>query len=314
MKFIDLFAGIGGFRLALESIGMKCIFSSEIDESAKETYFANFGEYPSGDITKISANKIPEHDILCAGFPCQAFSIAGHRKGFQDTRGTLFFDIERIIKQKKPECIFLENVKGLVSHDKGRTFKIIYKKLKKQGYNIFYKVINSRDYGVPQNRERIYIVGFRNNEIEFNFDLMQKKKTSLSKILDSTNRHNKSELSKIALKHVNDHLKKIKRVKKINELYPKIINEIRPSRVSFRNDDISPCLTAKMGTGGNNIPYIVNYNRFMTIRECLSIQGFSKNFKIRGSKQNKYKQIGNSVSVPLIKSIGKIIKSNFERL
>ena len=307
MKFIDLFSGIGGFRLALERLGMQCVFSSEIDKSARETYFANFAEYPSGDITRIAVKEIPKHDILCAGFPCQAFSIGGYRKGFEDTRGTLFFDIERIIKVKKPRCIFLENVKGLVNHDRGRTLKIINEKLKKQGYNLFYKVLNSSEYGVPQNRERIYIIGFRNKRIKFDFDLLQKKKTSLSTILDNNRILNKSELSDIAMKHVKNHLKKIKRVKKINYKYPRVISEIRPSRVSFRNDDISPCLTAKMGTGGNNVPYIVNFNRFMTIRECLRVQGFPRDFKMRGSKQNRYKQIGNSVSVPLIKSISKEI-------
>ncbi|SVD32703.1 uncharacterized protein METZ01_LOCUS385557, partial [marine metagenome] len=148
---------------------MKCVFSSEIDKSARETYFANFAEHPSGDITRIAANEIPKHDILCAGFPCQAFSIGGYRKGFEDTRGTLFFDIERIIKVKKPRCIFLENVKGLVNHDRGRTLKIINEKLKKQGYNLFHKVLNSSEYGVPQNRERIYIIGFRNKKITFDF-------------------------------------------------------------------------------------------------------------------------------------------------
>jgi len=307
VKFIDLFSGIGGFRLALESLGAKCVFSSEIDQSARETYFANFAEHPSGDITRIAANEIPKHDILCAGFPCQAFSIGGYRKGFEDTRGTLFFDIERIIKVKKPRCIFLENVKGLVNHDRGRTLKIINDKLEKQGYNLFHKVLNSSEYGVPQNRERIYIIGFRNKKIKFDFDLLQKKKTSLSAILDKNRILNKSELSEIALRHVKNHLKKIKRVKKINYKYPRVISEIRPSRVSFRNDDISPCLTAKMGTGGNNVPYIVNFNRFMTIRECLRVQGFPRDFKMRGSKQNRYKQIGNSVSVPLIKSISKEI-------
>ena len=307
MKFIDLFSGIGGFRLALERLGMQCVFSSEIDKSARETYFANFAEYPSGDITRIAVKEIPKHDILCAGFPCQAFSIGGYRKGFEDTRGTLFFDIERIIKVKKPRCIFLENVKGLVNHDRGRTLKIINEKLKKQGYNLFYKVLNSSEYGVPQNRERIYIIGFRNKRIKFDFDLLQKKKTSLSTILDNNRILNKSELSDIAMKHVKNHLKKIKRVKKINYKYPRVISEIRPSRVSFRNDDISPCLTAKMGTGGNNVPYIINFNRFMTVKECLRVQGFPANFKMRGSKQNRYKQIGNSVSAPLIKSILKEI-------
>ncbi len=309
MNFIDLFAGIGGFRLSLESLGAKCVFSSEIDISARETYFKNFGEYPEGDITKISSKSIPSHDILCAGFPCQPFSIGGYRKGFSDTRGTLFFDIERIIKAKKPKVIFLENVRGLTNHDKGRTFKIIKNKLNLLGYNIFYKVLNSKDYGVPQNRERIYIIGFRNKKKKFDFDLIKKSKSSLLSLLDQSNKLNQSELSDIALKHVTKHLKKIKKTKKINYQYPQVITEIRPTRCSFRNDNISPCLTAKMGTGGNNVPYLIDYNRFMSVNECLRIQGYPKNFKIYGSKQNKYKQIGNSVSIPLIKKISKLILS-----
>ncbi len=177
------------------------------------------------------------------------------------------------------------------------------------GYNIFYKVLNSKDYGVPQNRERIYIIGFRNKKKKFDFDLIKKSKSSLLSLLDQSYKLNNSELSDIALKHVNKHLRKIIKTKKINYKYPQVITEIRPTRCSFRNDNISPCLTAKMGTGGNNVPYLIDYNRFMSVNECLRIQGYPKNFKIYGSKQNKYKQIGNSVSIPLIKKISKLILS-----
>jgi len=160
-KFIDLFAGIGGFRIALERENANCVFSSEWDKDAQRTYQENFGEIPKGDITKINEKEIPEHDILCGGFPCQAFSISGKQRGFKDTRGTLFFDIARIVKHHKPKVVFLENVKNLTKHYHGNTLKIILKTLEDLGYNIFYQVLVASHYGVPQQRERIYIVGFR---------------------------------------------------------------------------------------------------------------------------------------------------------
>ena len=182
MKFIDLFCGIGGFRIGFESVKGECVFSSDIDKFACETYNNNFGDYPLSDITLIDEKKIPDFDILCAGFPCQPFSIGGLRKGFQDTRGTLFFDIERIVRVKKPKAFILENVKGLVNHDKGKTLKVILNKLANRingienleklddclNYDVHYKVINSKDFGVPQNRERIYIIGFKQNR-DFKF-------------------------------------------------------------------------------------------------------------------------------------------------
>ena len=174
MNFIDLFCGIGGFRIAFERAGGKCVFSSDIDKYACETYQSNFNDYPLSDITKIHENNIPDFDVLCAGFPCQPFSIGGLRKGFHDTRGTLFFDVERIIRHNKPKAFILENVKGLVNHDGGKTLKTILNKIGEKingetntekfedclNYFVHYKVINSKDFGVPQNRERIYIIGF----------------------------------------------------------------------------------------------------------------------------------------------------------
>ena len=182
--FIDLFSGIGGFRLAFESVGGKCVFSSDIDKWANETYFMNFGEYPHGDISEIDENQIPDHDILCAGFPCQPFSIGGYRKGFCDTRGTLFFEIERILKAKKPKMFLLENVKGLTNHDKGRTFKVIKESLWNLGYSLFYQVLNSKDYGVPQNRERIFIVGFRDEVKSFKFPIPIENKANINELLE----------------------------------------------------------------------------------------------------------------------------------
>ena len=161
LTFIDLFAGMGGFRIAFESNNAKCVFSSEIDKWACKTYFDNFNEFPYGDITKISANDIPNFDILCAGFPCQPFSIGGHRLGFEDTRGTLFFDVARILNEKKPKAFLLENVKGITNHDNGKTLKVIENSLLELGYTIKHKVLNAKDYGIPQNRERWYCIGFR---------------------------------------------------------------------------------------------------------------------------------------------------------
>lgn len=172
-RFIDLFAGIGGFRLALQSLGGVCVFSSEWDKNAQKTYEANFGEIPFGDITleETKANIPQAFDVLCAGFPCQAFSIAGKQKGFEDTRGTLFFDIAQIIEKHRPKAVFLENVKNLVSHDKGRTFQIILNVLKNDlGYSVFHKILNTMEYAnIPQNRERIFIVAFREDIKDFAF-------------------------------------------------------------------------------------------------------------------------------------------------
>jgi len=169
LTFIDLFAGIGGIRLGFESAGGRCVFSSEFDADACKTYQANFGEYPSGDITKIDAKDIPDFDILLGGFPCQAFSIIGKKEGFNnETCGTLFFDIERILKEKRPKAFMLENVKNLTAHDNGNTFKVIIKHLKALGYNVYSKVLNALDFGVPQKRERIIIVGFLDN-VKFDF-------------------------------------------------------------------------------------------------------------------------------------------------
>ena len=160
-KFIDLFAGIGGFRIALEELRGKCIFSSEWDKKAQETYRVNFKELPVGDITKILENKIPKHDVLCAGFPCQAFSVSGKQRGFEDTRGTLFFDIARIANYHKPSVLFLENVKNFVNLDGGKTIKIVYDTLTKIGYDVYHEVLNASEYGIPQSRKRVYIVAFR---------------------------------------------------------------------------------------------------------------------------------------------------------
>lgn len=182
MKYIDLFAGIGGFAQAAKAYNMQCVFASEIDKYARITYEANHGHVPAGDITKIHAADIPDHDLLMAGFPCQAFSVAGKRLGFEDTRGTLFFEIARILKHKQPAMFLLENVKGLKSHDQGRTMQTILDTLESLGYQVHWKILNAKDYGVPQNRERIFFVGFKQPR-EFVWPEKQEKVT-LSQVLE----------------------------------------------------------------------------------------------------------------------------------
>lgn len=319
MKFIDLFCGIGGFRLAFESVGGECVFSSDIDKYACETYFANFGDYPAGDITQIEAKEIPDFDLLCAGFPCQPFSIGGLRKGFQDTRGTLFFHIERIIREKKPKAFILENVKGLVNHDKGKTLDIILNKLAHKingelnnnkfddclNYYIFYKVLNSKEFGVPQNRERIYIIGF-SDDVNFYFPNKTYKNIFLSDIIDGD--IEKNTISETLKFNVDYHLSLHPKYNQVKNLQYLLAYEVRKSRATFRFDNLSPTLTAKMGTGGNNVPVLVNYGRKLTTDECLQIQGFPVNYNIKFNNSQSYKQIGNSVSVPVIKYLANAMK------
>ena len=317
MKFIDLFCGIGGFRIAFESVGGECVFSSDIDKYACETYRANFNEYPLNDITKINEKELPDFDILCAGFPCQPFSIGGLRKGFHDTRGTLFYDIERILREKKPKAFILENVKGLANHDKGKTLEVIINKLSKRvnyqqnesksndclNYDVHYRVINSKQFGVPQNRERIYIIGFEKNT-NFQFPKINKEK-KITDIIDSS--LEKNTISEILEKNIKTHLEQHKKYSEIKDLEYLLAYEVRKSRCAFRFDNLSPTLTAKMGTGGNNVPVLIYHKRKLSTNECLRIQGYPKNFKIKPNYSQSYKQIGNSVSVPVIKALAKEI-------
>lgn len=305
IKFIDLFCGMGGFRIAFEKLGCECVFSSEIDPYAIKTYELNYGETPSGDITKINAVNIPNHNVICAGFPCQAFSIAGKRKGFEDTRGTLFFDVARIMKEKKPEFAFLENVKGLTNHDGGKTLEIILETIKEIGYDYKYKVLNASDYGVPQSRERWYCVCIRKDSEykidDFEFPEPIKLDKRIKDVV-SLSRNDEYEVSDICKKNIEKHLI----LKSLDVTESLLAYEIRPSRCQFRNNGISPTLTAKMGTGGNNVPVLVKYMRALTERECLNIMGYPEDFRYYKGAQ-MYKQIGNSVCVPVISLIAKQI-------
>ena len=309
-NFIDIFSGIGGFRIALESLGGECVYSSEIDEHAIRTYKKNFNDIPDGDITKVDEKNIPDHDVLCAGFPCQPFSIGGYRKGFEDTRGTLFFDVARIVKEKKPKIVFLENVSGIKSHDNGNTLKVIKRTLKDLGYKSHDNVMNAMHYGVPQNRNRWYCVAIRDDidSNDFKFPDRTELEYTVKDILES-NIDESYKITKIANENINRHIQKFYESGRQKEGETLIANEVRKSRCGFRADGISPCLTAKMGTGGNNVPIVVSEGRKLTERECLALMGYPSWFAIEENTMQSYKQIGNSVVVPIIKKIAnKFIK------
>lgn len=292
-KFIDLFAGIGGFRIAMQNLGGKCVFTSEWDKEAQKTYRANFGEVPFGDITKSSVKSyIPkEFDLLCAGFPCQAFSIAGKRGGFDDTRGTLFFDVAEIIKKHKPKAIFLENVKGLTTHDKGKTLQIIKNTLNDLGYTIFTEIINAADFNVPQNRERIFIVGFNNEKMphisEFNFPKPLNKTVYINQFIEK----NVSGYS------ISKHLQKSYIFKKADGR-PQIIdiNTTTPVKTLVSTYHKIQRLTGTFVRDGETDL------RLLTINECKKIMGFPSNFIVPVSRTQAYKQFGNSVAVPAIQA------------
>lgn len=315
-KFIDLFAGIGGIRLAFQNLGGKCVFTSEWDTYSKKTYEANFGEVPFGDITKISEKEIPDHDILLGGFPCQPFSIAGVSKknalgrahGFLDeTQGTLFFDVARIIKYKKPKAFLLENVKNLVSHDKGKTFTIIKETLKELGYSIYFKVLDGQ-YFVPQHRERIIIVGFSDDFFKgketFEFPKMEDKKFAIRDILED-NVDPKYTLSDKLWNYLQEYAKK---------------HKAKGNGFGFGLTDldgVSRTISARYYKDGAEIliPQDGMNPRRLTPRECARLQGFPDSFLIPVSDNQAYKQFGNSVVTPLIQAVGKnlikeILKTN----
>lgn len=315
LKFVDLFCGIGGFRIALEQCDCECVFSCDIDKYVKETYYNNFGDYPKDDITKIDSKDIPDHDILCAGFPCQPFSLAGKRLGFDDSRGTLFFEVARILNDKKPQAFILENVSGITNHDNKNTIKVIEKTLDDIGYTFKGKLMNASQYGVPQNRYRWYCIGFR-KDLNITFEKEDPKsyhfpqKKELDYTLDdilTMDYYPEYQITDTAKKNMNYHYQKYILINKDKINHVLIANEIRPSKCQFRCDGISPCLTAKMGTGGNNVPVIVALNRKFTERECLKIMGFPDDYVIKSNNMQSYKQIGNSVVVPIIYILAKEI-------
>lgn len=302
-NFIDLFAGIGGFHLALSSLGGEAVFASEWDKDCAEVYEKNFGLRPEGDITKISEKDVPNHDVLCAGFPCQAFSISGKRMGFEDSRGTLFFDVARIAKEKRPKVIFLENVKNLERHDGGKTLAVIKKTLDEIGYDAYHKVLDAARFGVPQSRKRIYFVCFRKDLGVKGFDFPKEEKTERH-VLDILLPD--SETEKYAVNR--------------NDVFiDKTIKEEfsgRPLRIGTVNKGgqgeriYSPYGTAITlsayggGAGAKTGLYRINGKiRKLAPRECARLDGFPESFKIAARDGAAWKQFGNSVVVEVLKRI-----------
>lgn len=309
-KFIDLFAGIGGFHLALDSMGAKCVFASEWDKFAIETYEKNFNLRPFGDITKINEKDIPKHDILCGGFPCQAFSISGKQKGFEDTRGTLFFDIARIVNFHKPKVLFLENVKNLAKHDEGKTLNTIIKTLEELEYSVYTKVLNSSNFGLPQNRERVYFVAFHKtlNSESFNFPAPTNFPICLENILE-----NEPNDAKVIER--ND-IEIYKNYSVSNSLFSEIELLNKPIQIGKVNKGgqgeriyhtLGHAITLSAyggGVGSKTGLYLVNGKiRKLSPRECARVQGFPDNYILNSSNIQTYKQFGNSVSVNVLQYI-----------
>jgi len=293
-KFIDLFAGIGGTRLAFENAGGHCVFSSEWDPFAQQTYFANFDEIPHGDITKISPKEIPDFNILVAGFPCQPFSSIGKRQGFKHaTQGTLFYDVLRIIEAKNNEAFLLENVPGLTTHDKGNTFKTILGALDDIGYNVHYKILDASKFGVPQQRKRIYIVGFRKDisDKDFVFPTGTKTSVDIGKYIER-NAHEKYSISK--------HLQQ-SYIYKHDDGRPKIVNSTSKGPVKTLVSSYHK-IQRLTGTFVSDGPTGL---RLFSENECKAIMGFPEDFIIPVSRTQMYRQMGNSVAVPAVKAVAK---------
>ncbi len=320
-RFIDLFAGIGGFRMGFEKNGFKCVFSSEKNKHCQTVYESNFEEKPFGDITQIAPQDIPDFEVLLGGFPCQPFSISGKKLGFNDTRGTLFFNICQIIQEKKPKVIVLENVKHLLYHDKKQTLAVILNSLKELGYNVSHKVLNAKDFGLPQNRERIFIIGCKKSFFDFN-ELKHQSTPKLREFLDIegpfqyldkseytlienpkrqptglifTGYRNKNQWKK-GVRPNTSHLSRVHR---------------QPNRI-YSVDGVHPTIPSQE-TSGRFFIYLPSEKRVrkLTIKECYRIMGFPPNFKKHSTTGEQYKQIGNSVAVSVIDSIAQqIIQQN----
>ena len=339
--FIDLFAGIGGIRLPFQELGGKCVFSSEIDKHAQKTYFSNYGEYPSGDITQISASDIPDHDVLLAGFPCQAFSQAGLKKGFYDTRGTMFFEIQRILVEKRPKMFLLENVKRLKTDKKGQTFQIIYDILtgkykgglsldsdipmteqarealsQKLNYWVDFKVLRATDFGVPQNRERIFIVGFNKDYFDkvrdfkdiFSFPKPTNEISCVGDVLEEID-INDTQFTLSDNLWKGHQKRKLQHINKGNGFGYSLFDASSPytNTISARYyKDGSEALIDQSHLGKNP--------RMLTPRECARLQGFPENYLVDTvSKAQAYKQFGNSVCVKVVKAVAEQMLIAFEK-
>jgi len=324
--FIDLFAGIGGFRLAAQNNQGKCVFSSEWDKFAQQSYEYNFGEVPFGDITKIDSNLIPNHDVLFAGFPCQPFSYSGRNEGFKDkARGTLFFDILRILENKKPKMFLLENVKGLKSHNKGKTLKTIVDSLENLGYKLHWKILKSTDFGLPQKRERWYCVGSLEN-IDFQFPTKTKTNSTLREIIDAEEESDALRLTDFEMKRIEYHFKNVsknnQRVEHDSSKYEPHTKKGKHGVFSFQKNDGS--LRFHVGDRAktqiqeafyctldsyaptiiaNRVPKLWDIGRKLSVLEAQRLQGFPDKFQFPVSDNQAYKQLGNSISVPVVELI-----------
>lgn len=335
IRAIDLFCGIGGFRLAMEANNVDCVFSSDIDKFAQETYKANFNEIPIGDIKAVEAKDIPAFEMLTAGFPCQPFSYAGEKAGFKDeTRGTLFFDICRILEYHKPPMVFLENVKGLVSHNNGDTLATVLDSLKKLGYYPHYKVLSSLDYGLPQKRERWYCVAFR-EEVPFEFPQPIGGHPTLRDIVELDNNDPKLKLPDFELSRIDDHFAKAKpgdRIQHDNSKYAPNTKKGKYGIYSFQKSDGSlrfhvgdvaktqiqeafyACLDTYAPTIiANRTPKLWDLRRRLSVLESKRLQGFPDDFLMPVSDGQALKQLGNSVSVPIIKLIMKAMVETYNK-
>ena len=310
-RFIDLFAGIGGIRIAFERQGGKCVFTSEWDKFAQQTYAANFGDVPHGDITQIAVDEIPTHDVILGGFPCQPFSNAGLKKGFEDSRGTLFFDVARIIDHHHPSLVLLENVKGFARHDSGNTLRVVKRILDELGYNVFHQILNAKDFGLPQNRERIYIVGISRDklgDIGFDFPEPPRLKTCVGDILSPRVDPKYTISDALWAGHQR---RKAEHQRKGNGFGYSLFD---------RKSEYTSTISARYYKDGSEI-LIAQKNRNprkLTPREAARLQGFPEDFVIPVSDGQAYKQFGNSVAIPVVEAIAmnmiKIYKNPKARL
>ncbi|MBP3953566.1 DNA cytosine methyltransferase [Bacillus suaedae] len=309
LTFIDLFAGIGGFHTALQSFGAECVFSSEWDKHAQKTYFENYGMMPAGDITAIEAEDIPPHDILCAGFPCQPFSISGKRKGFEDTRGTLFFDVARLAKYHKPKLLFMENVRNFATHDNGNTLQTVKDALDEIGYDVWHQVLNASHYGLPQNRERIYIIAIRK---DFHVPTFTFPKPTFERVYLRDVTLPDEETDKYVINREDMTIDESKLPSEsLFEDFP-----LKPMRVGTINkggqgeriySDYGHAITLSAQGGGpgskTGCYYINGRVRKLAPKECARIQGFPESFKIPVTDAQAWKQFGNSVPIKVLKHI-----------
>lgn len=296
-RFIDLFAGIGGIRLPFDELGYQCVFSSEWDKAASATYEANFGEKPCGDITKIAAEDIPAHDLLLAGFPCQAFSIMGKMRGFDDLRGTMFFEVARILQYHRPQVVLLENVKQLTTHDKGRTFATILGTLDELGYHVKWKVLNALDFGLPQKRERVIVVGFLDVRQYDSFDFAFKRKPyCLGEVLEKDEEVDSSLFA-------SEKIVEKRRLRTVGKtiFYPSIWHENKSGNISVLDH------ACALRTGASYNYLLVNGVHRPSSRELLRLQGFPDSFKIVVPHSEIRRQTGNSVAVPMIRMVARKI-------